>query len=106
MRTELYGGVYHIFNFIYFIINFPPYIYKIITQTQNSVNRIFYFLPQLFHGREFGRSIIMQTQRYILIKSIYTLENTEHTIYGIALADGSDLIESVNGLSCDRHSLC
>ena len=45
----------------------------------------------------------MQTQRYILIKSIYTLENTEHTIYGIALADGSDLIESVNGLSCDRQ---
>ena len=45
----------------------------------------------------------MQTQRYILIKSIYTLEDTEHTIYGIALADGSDLIESVNGLSCDRQ---
>lgn len=64
---------------------------------------IFYFLPQLFHSWKFRRSSIMQTQRYILIKSICTLEDTEHIIYGIALVDGSDLIESVNDLSCDKQ---
>ena len=36
----------------------------------------------------------MQAQKYILIKSSYTLEDAEHTTYGIALADGSALIES------------
>lgn len=45
----------------------------------------------------------MQAQKYILIKSSYTLEDAEHTTYGIALADGSALIESVNGLSCDKQ---
>lgn len=38
----------------------------------------------------------MQAQKYILIKSSYTLEDAEHTTYGIALADGSDLIQSVS----------
>lgn len=41
----------------------------------------------------------MQAQKYILIKSSYTLEDAEHTTYGIALADGSDLIQSVSDLS-------
>lgn len=45
----------------------------------------------------------MQAQKYILIKSSYTLEDAEHTTYGIALADGSDLIESVSGLSSDKQ---
>ena len=45
----------------------------------------------------------MQAQKYILIKSSYTLEDAEHTTYGIALADGSDLIQSVSGLSSDKQ---
>lgn len=47
----------------------------------------------------------MQAQKYILIKSSYTLEDAEHTTYGIALAEGSHLIESVNGLSCDKQKV-
>lgn len=51
----------------------------------------------------------MQTQRYILIKSSYTLGEDEYTTYGIALADigedGANLIESVNDLSCDRDKV-
>ena len=49
----------------------------------------------------------MQTQRYILITSSYTLGENEHTTYGIALADivedGANLIESVNDISDDRE---
>ena len=33
----------------------------------------------------------MQAQKYILIKSSYTLEDAEHTTYGIALADALTL---------------
>ena len=47
----------------------------------------------------------MQAQKYILIKSSYTLEDAEHTTYGIALSEGSSLIESVNGLSCDKQKV-
>ena len=35
----------------------------------------------------------MQAQKYILIKSSYTLEDAEHTTYGIALADSSSVGE-------------
>lgn len=47
----------------------------------------------------------MQAQKYILITSSYTIEDAEHTTYGIALSEGSCLIESVNGISCDRQKV-
>lgn len=49
----------------------------------------------------------MQEQKYVLIKSSYKLEEAEHTTYGIGIADahdgGSELIEAVSGLSCDKQ---
>lgn len=61
-----------------------------------------FFTTNFTSGIHWEASII-QAQKYILIKSSYTLEDAEHTTYGIALADGSDLIESVSGLSCDKQ---
>ena len=49
----------------------------------------------------------MQEKKYILIENSCTLEDAEHTTYGIALAnnhdDGADLIKSVHGISCDTQ---